>query len=216
MENSEKDTDTVLKRTDPLVVGRLYRLLEIFQNIAEQEGISFWLCEGSFLGAARHGGVIPWDDDVDLQFLAQDEKAFWQTREEFWRQGCELAKWWGGYKCFFRDGKSVRGHSHLYPFLDLFPSKRTRQGKIVYARLLARWGWRHIFFHEEEVFPLVKRAFGPLTVPCPKDHRGYFRRNYGQDWNDAAYVTYDHEREQEITPRKVLLKDREPARYILP
>jgi len=214
--NTDDDTDRLLKRADPAMVGRLYRLLEIFMDITGGNRIPFWLCEGSLLGAVRHRGIIPWDDDVDLQFLAGDEKALWSAREEFRRRGCELTKWWGGYKCFFQDGRPVKRHSHLYPFLDLFPAKRTRSGKIVYARFFARWEWRHIFFREEEVFPLALRPFGPLMVPCPAEYAGYFLRNYGPDWNDMAYLTYDHEHERTIPPRKVRLKDREPARYVLP
>jgi lipopolysaccharide cholinephosphotransferase len=210
------ETDRVLRRADPLIVGRLYRLLTIFMAVAERCRIPFWLCEGSFLGAVRHGGIIPWDDDVDLQFLEEHEKTLWEARPEFRRHGCELTKWWGGYKIFFPDGQPVRRHSHRYPFLDLFPSRRTRRGRIVYARLLARWGWRHIYFREEELFPLVPRPFGPLEVPCPQDHGGYFLRNYGPDWNTVACVTYDHEHEKEVPPRKVRLTDRAPARYILP
>ncbi len=214
--SANEETDRILRRADPVIVGQLYRLLAIFMEVAEKCRIPFWLCEGSFLGAVRHGGMIPWDDDVDLQFLAADERVLWMARTEFRQRDCELVKWWGGYKCFFQDGRSIKGHSHLYPFLDLFPSKLTRQGRFVYARLLARLGWRHIYFQKGEVFPLILRAFGPLKVPSPKEYGGYFLRNYGPDWNDCAYAAYDHEYEREIPPRKVRLTDREPARYILP
>ena len=212
--NASNETDRILRRIDPVIAGRLYRLLSIFINSAERCGIPIWLCEGSLLGAVRHGGMIPWDDDIDVQFLKEHEKALWNARPEFHSHGCELTKWWGGYKLFFQDGRPVKGQRHLYPFLDIFPSRRTRDGKIVYARFFAWWVWRHIFFHEEELFPLAPRSFGPLTVPSPKEYSGYFLRNYGPDWNEVAYVTYDHEHERELAPWKVRLTDRQPARYV--
>ncbi|MEM5785991.1 MAG: LicD family protein, partial [Syntrophobacteraceae bacterium] len=59
-------TDAILQRTPPVVVGRLYRLLKIFSDVSAANRITFWLCEGSLLGAIRHGGIIPWDDDIDV------------------------------------------------------------------------------------------------------------------------------------------------------
>jgi lipopolysaccharide cholinephosphotransferase len=214
MNRACEETDSLLKRTDPKIVGGLYRLLAIFLEVTRREPLPFWLCEGSFLGAIRHGGIIPWDDDVDLQFFREDEGKLWGLKEALGRRGCLLTKWWGGYKCFPADGAPVRGERHLYPFLDLFPAKRTGGRRIVYARLRARLAWRHIYFEEAELFPLVERPFGPLSVPCPTRHEGYFRRNYGEDWDSAAYLSFDHRTETKLRPRKVRLVDRGPANYV--
>ncbi|MBO4469991.1 MAG: LicD family protein [Bacteroidales bacterium] len=51
---------------------RLFRLLVEFDRLCEENGITWWLDSGSLLGAVRHGGFIPWDDDLDVCILWKD------------------------------------------------------------------------------------------------------------------------------------------------
>lgn len=41
-------------------------LLEVFQKFCEAHGLRYFMGFGTLLGAFRHGGFVPWDDDVDL------------------------------------------------------------------------------------------------------------------------------------------------------
>lgn len=46
-------------------------MLVYVKEICEQHKISYSLCGGSLIGAIRHKGFIPWDDDIDI-FLTRD------------------------------------------------------------------------------------------------------------------------------------------------
>lgn len=48
------------------------RLLRDFDALCEEHGIDYWIHFGTLLGAVRHGGFIPWDDDVDLGMMRAD------------------------------------------------------------------------------------------------------------------------------------------------
>ena len=54
-------------------------ILETFKvvdAICRRNNIPYWLGSGSLLGAVRHKGFIPWDDDLDIEILRKDRKRF--------------------------------------------------------------------------------------------------------------------------------------------
>lgn len=52
----------------------LLKMMEVVADICKKHDIPWWLSSGTLLGAARHKGFIPWDDDVDIVLLKRDYK----------------------------------------------------------------------------------------------------------------------------------------------
>ena len=48
------------------------QLLFEFDAFCKSHGLTYWLQSGTLLGAARHEGFIPWDDDLDVGMLRKD------------------------------------------------------------------------------------------------------------------------------------------------
>lgn len=48
------------------------KLLAILKRCSDKHGIKFWLDFGTLLGAKRHSGFIPWDDDLDIAVARSD------------------------------------------------------------------------------------------------------------------------------------------------
>ena len=51
-------------------------LMQDFDRMCKKHGLRYYLLGGTLLGAVRHGGFIPWDDDVDLCMPRDDYMRF--------------------------------------------------------------------------------------------------------------------------------------------
>lgn len=123
------DGETPLRQAQLVML----KLLKAFHELCEKHGLRYWLDAGTLLGAVRHGGFIPWDDDVDVVMPRQDYLKF-----------CELAQHELPADMFFQSTDSDPGfvcpwvkirdrYSHIeesggpYPysqaiFIDIFPA----------------------------------------------------------------------------------------------
>ena len=54
------------------VKNRLYQILSDFADFCDANGLRYYLCYGTLLGAVRHHGFIPWDDDIDVMMPRPD------------------------------------------------------------------------------------------------------------------------------------------------
>ena len=72
IKDRRRDGATTLRK---LQLVQVY-LLNILDEICKKHRISYFLTGGTLLGAIRHGGFIPWDDDIDVGMLSSDYYQF--------------------------------------------------------------------------------------------------------------------------------------------
>ena len=61
---------------------KMLDILLHIDKICKEHNIPYWLSSGTLLGAVRHGGFIPWDDDVDIEMFREDYLRFEKVFKE--------------------------------------------------------------------------------------------------------------------------------------
>lgn len=64
--------ESILKRLQKEELG----ILKDFVKICDKHNIDYFIMYGTAIGAVRHGGFIPWDDDIDVGMLREDYEKF--------------------------------------------------------------------------------------------------------------------------------------------
>jgi lipopolysaccharide cholinephosphotransferase len=163
---------------------RMLELLTEVDRICKRHHIQYWLSSGTLIGAARHGGFIPWDDDLDIEMLLPDYERLMRVLPDELPPTMALQSTRTDRNYFFfyakvRDRRSFLAEGNGYDrvwkergiYIDIFPFYRQplwihrlselAQGHVykVMRRGGALWKVRLITrFNERFFFPLLRCA----------------------------------------------------------
>src|SRR5690606_20836097 len=85
---------------------RCLAILLEFDKFCIEHGIRYYLLYGTALGAVRHNGVIPWEDDVDVGLFREDYEKLIALRNNFPRTFI--------LECFVPKGTYVYRYAKIY------------------------------------------------------------------------------------------------------
>lgn len=164
---------------------RLYQLARDLQSVMELYKIEFYFSSGTLLGAVRHQGLIPWDDDLDLCMLKQHNDIFARKvipklDELGWEVSRHKARWKG----YMIKDKIIReGFRRAKCDIFLIVEKN---GICKYD---GTWPW--MVLRSDQVRPIGKLLFGDIQINVPNDYQDFLTQNFGPTWKDKA-IKYNH------------------------
>lgn len=120
----------------------LLEILSEFDHVCQRHNIQYFLDSGSALGAVRHGGFIPWDDDVDVGMMRCDYERFLRVAPNEISKKFIIQNHENDAK-YFKHHAKMRKLGTYFPesytsmlkyqgiFIDIFPFDYVPQNKII-------------------------------------------------------------------------------------
>lgn len=161
------------------VFDKLLCLLNKWDTFTKSHNITYWATAGTLLGAIRHKGFIPWDNDIDICVFLSDLNRIIElldTQSEIKYSVCEcgLRLYEPGSKiptidvfvCDFFDDNTIKYSGFIYNnkptwYMDkLFPKE---------------------FFFKDELYPLLEVPFENMSIPVPKNYQNFLNRAFSNN-----------------------------------
>ncbi len=154
------------------------RILRIFDRICAAHGLTYCIGYGTLIGAVRHGGFIPWDDDIDVNMPLEDYRKFIRVVKDDlpddigFYHGSETQCGFGkliDLKSFYLDEtihNSMKAPSGI--FIDIFPIRRYRSGWLhKKTTIFVRHGILHSQpFGRVTLINLLRKWFWQMVNSC--------------------------------------------------
>jgi hypothetical protein len=154
----------------------LLKLLTLWNEFAKKCEIEYWACGGTLLGAVRHSGFIPWDNDIDISVMFSDLKKIKknldkQSTLKYYESIC-------GLRLYENDDSET---------IDIFVCHWYNKITINFCGSISNAGdptwWVSELFpnqqiYKNELYPLKEVAFENTTIMIPNNEINVLYRNF--------------------------------------
>jgi hypothetical protein len=185
---SDEEIIAMIRRTRDIIKPKQVKILRLFDIWAKANNLQYFLDYGSLLGAIRDGGMIPYDDDIDvsidetrLQELIKDTNKIIVENEEF-----IITPSFCGIFYYFRNKEC--GKIDLFTFK--FRNQLINRPDIIYKtkRVISYRYIKNVPIIYSSEFNLKNIQFEGLIVPIPVKSDELLKLRYGNDYMTIYYA----------------------------
>ena len=145
---AQTDNNSILRK---LQLTELEILTEL-DRLCRKHNLRYYIVGGTLIGAVRHGGFIPWDDDIDVSMPRKDFKKLLKISKTELSQGYFLQTHKTERKCpfhymklrkngtFFDEEKFSHKLFHKGIFMDIFPLDFIPENKLLQKLIFGSFG----------------------------------------------------------------------------
>ena len=180
-------------------------ILKEFVKICMSNSLTYFMLGGSALGAVRHNGFIPWDDDIDVALPRTDYEKFLKIAQTYLPENMFLQTYETD-KNYPQAFAKIRRNDTT--FIEK-PSSRIKMNHGVYIDIFPLDGYPQHF--KEKVSFLIKKKISKTIISCVfisdnafkkviKKIISFFCRNYQKEVKnlDILYKKYPYENSQTV------------------
>lgn len=186
----EKHYEYQVGKKEQIIFKKLLKILKLWNEFTEQNRVDYWACGGTLLGAVRHSGFIPWDNDIDVCIMLSDLKKVKRKLD-----GHPILKY---YECecglrIYIENKNdkndgiFRENENAFPFMDIFICDYYNKITVNFCGFLSSdgeptWFMSDLFpnqhIYSNELYPLKQVAFENVTIMVPNNQINLLFRNF--------------------------------------
>jgi len=197
--------------------GELLKMLEVTHTIFDRNNVWYIIYYGTLLGAVRHWGFIPWDNDIDLIVSVNQKDHILSLTNEFRKAGYEIYSTWSILRIRPLGRKSPNIDIFLFDDIDDKPMRCAVNASKKEEKIIDKWkkkgqceylenrwwskpsfinsGWANNSFGGNKLGDVrrVLYNFENISVYGPDNPQEVIQKLYGKKALTVCKISHNHE-----------------------